>query len=98
MMLYAAVKRVHVKAATMSMRPDLLFFGTHALSFLLRCPCLSMLGSITAQNMPATHKHILRARLQVVHCCGYDSIPSDLGTLFMVDHIKRTLGKGVAKV
>jgi hypothetical protein len=36
--------------------------------------------------------------LAAVHCCGYDSIPSDMGTLLMADHCKRKLGKKLAKV
>ena len=31
--------------------------------------------------------------VRVVPCCGYDSIPSDLGTWFVVDHVKKQLGK-----
>eukprot|EP00877_Chromochloris_zofingiensis_P009998 jgi/Chrzof1/5251/Cz15g19010.t1 len=31
--------------------------------------------------------------VKIVHNCGYDSIPSDLGTLFVVDHVKKALGK-----
>lgn len=30
---------------------------------------------------------------QVVHCCGYDSVPFDIGALVVVDHIRRELGK-----
>ena len=30
---------------------------------------------------------------QVVHCCGYDSVPFDIGALVVVDHIRKQLGK-----
>lgn len=30
--------------------------------------------------------------VRIVHCCGFDSIPSDLGTCLVVDHLNR-LGK-----
>ncbi|GAX74961.1 hypothetical protein CEUSTIGMA_g2407.t1 [Chlamydomonas eustigma] len=36
--------------------------------------------------------------VKLVHCCGFDSIPSDLGTFMMVDYIKNHLGKKTAKV
>ena len=29
---------------------------------------------------------------RIVNCCGYDSIPSDLGTYFMVQHFKKEYG------
>ena len=32
--------------------------------------------------------------VRIVHCCGFDSIPSDLGTCLVVDHLNR-LGKYV---
>lgn len=35
--------------------------------------------------------------VRIVHCCGFDSIPSDLGTCLVVDHLNR-LGKYVPKV
>ena len=39
-------------------------------------------------------KHDEAARtkgIKIVHCCGFDSIPSDLGTLFVVNHITKVL-------
>lgn len=35
---------------------------------------------------------------RILHCCGYDSIPSDLATLMAVDHMKAVEGKGTARV
>jgi len=29
---------------------------------------------------------------KIVHCCGFDSIPSDLGCFMMIDHMKRVYG------
>lgn len=34
----------------------------------------------------------------IVPMCGFDSIPSDIGTLFMVDYIRKTYGAGTALV
>ena len=34
-------------------------------------------------------------RVRIVHCCGFDSVPSDLGTLLVVDHLNK-LGKYAA--
>lgn len=31
--------------------------------------------------------------VKIVPCCGYDSIPSDLGTLLLVDHVRNKLGR-----
>ncbi|GAB4819277.1 hypothetical protein N2152v2_006323 [Parachlorella kessleri] len=36
--------------------------------------------------------------VRIVPCCGYDSIPSDLGAFFVADYIKKELGKQTAKV
>ena len=33
--------------------------------------------------------------VRIVHCCGFDSMPSDLGTLLVVDHLNK-LGKYAA--
>jgi hypothetical protein len=35
---------------------------------------------------------------KIVHCCGYDSVPSDLGVAMMADHVRRVHGKGLAQV
>lgn len=36
--------------------------------------------------------------VKVVHCCGYDSVPFDIGALVVVDHIRTKLGKGTSQV
>ncbi len=33
------------------------------------------------------HYRAAEAGVKIVNCCGYDSIPFDLGTLFVVDHL-----------
>ncbi len=35
------------------------------------------------QSIDANHEEAKRTGARVVHCCGFDSIPSDLGTLFL---------------
>ena len=39
-----------------------------------------------------------KAGVKIVHCCGYDSVPSDLGALMMVDYCRKSLNKKVDKV
>jgi short subunit dehydrogenase-like uncharacterized protein len=34
----------------------------------------------------------------IVHCCGFDSIPSDLGAMLVVDHIRETYAQDCAFV
>lgn len=31
--------------------------------------------------------------VKLVHCCGYDSVPSDMGAFMMVQHCRQKLGK-----
>ncbi|CAM9235192.1 unnamed protein product [Ectocarpus sp. 4 AP-2014] len=38
------------------------------------------------------HEEAERTGAKIVPSCGFDSIPADLGTLMMVDHMKRTHG------
>ena len=40
------------------------------------------------------HEAAKEKGVRIVHCCGFDSIPSDLGTCLVVDHLSR-LGKYV---
>ena len=40
------------------------------------------------------HEAAKEKNVRIVHCCGFDSIPSDLGTCLVVDHLN-TLGKYV---
>ena len=35
------------------------------------------------------HTEAKQKKLKIIHCCGFDSIPSDLGCLYMVNEMKR---------
>ncbi|KAI8468795.1 MAG: Saccharopine dehydrogenase-domain-containing protein [Monoraphidium minutum] len=51
------------------------------------------------KRMIARHHETAKDKgVKVVHCCGYDSIPFDIGTLLVTDHIRRELGKGTSQV
>lgn len=39
------------------------------------------------------HDEAAKKKVKIVHFCGFDSIPSDLGTAFMVNHIQETYGR-----
>ncbi len=39
------------------------------------------------------HEPAAAKGVRIVPCCGYDSIPSDLGAWFVTDHVNRTTGK-----
>ena len=38
----------------------------------------------------AHHEAAVASGSKIVHCCGFDSIPSDLGTLLLVEHMKKS--------
>lgn len=44
------------------------------------------------------HEAAVAARVKVVHCCGYDSIPSDLGAQAVAEYIRSTLDRETASV
>ncbi|GBF98360.1 saccharopine dehydrogenase [Raphidocelis subcapitata] len=44
------------------------------------------------------HEEAEAKGVKVVNCCGYDSVPFDIGTLVVVDHIRNKLGKGTSQV
>ncbi|KAK9829744.1 hypothetical protein WJX72_007630 [[Myrmecia] bisecta] len=44
------------------------------------------------------HEEAAGKGVKIVHACGYDSIPSDLGTTLVVDYIQKQLGKKPASV
>ena len=46
----------------------------------------------------AHHEAAVRAGTRVVHCCGYDSIPSDLGTLMVQEAYKERYGTYASQV
>ena len=46
----------------------------------------------------ALHDQAVQKNVKVVHSCGFDSVPSDLGALMLVDHMRKKLGKPCARV
>lgn len=48
--------------------------------------------------MDKYHDQAVAKDVRIVPCCGYDSIPSDLGAWFVVDHVKKQLGKCVKAI
>ncbi|MFU8805321.1 MAG: saccharopine dehydrogenase family protein [Bradymonadaceae bacterium] len=40
----------------------------------------------------AHHEEARKKGVRITHCCGFDSIPSDIGTLLVQDHARRTYG------
>jgi short subunit dehydrogenase-like uncharacterized protein len=43
-------------------------------------------------SIDSFHKQAKEKKIQIVHSCGFDSIPSDLGTLFLQKESERNLG------
>jgi short subunit dehydrogenase-like uncharacterized protein len=39
------------------------------------------------------HDKAEERRVRIVTCCGYDSIPSDMGTFFLASYVNEKLGK-----
>lgn len=51
------------------------------------------------QRMIDAHHETARDRgLRIVHGCGFDSIPSDLGTLFVQDHARTTFSASCTRM
>ncbi len=46
----------------------------------------------------AHHEEAKKTGARIVHCCGYDSIPSDLGTLMVQEAFKQRHGKYASQV
>jgi len=44
------------------------------------------------------HQQAMQNGVLIVTCCGFDSIPSDLGTFLVVDYIKKKFNKNTAQV
>ncbi len=65
--------------------------GTHYCDLTGEVPF--MRASIDANDEAAKASHA-----RIVHACGFDSIPSDLGVHMVWDHAKRTLGRGLGRV
>lgn len=45
------------------------------------------------KNIEKYHTAAAAKGIKVVHCCGFDSIPSDLGALMMAHHCRTVLNK-----
>ena len=41
----------------------------------------------------AHHTEAVRKGVKIVPCCGFDSVPSDIGTLYMVDYMQEKLNR-----
>lgn len=51
------------------------------------------------RRMIDQHHEAARARgARIVHCCGFDSIPSDLGAQMMVEHLREAHGRAAGQV
>lgn len=46
----------------------------------------------------AHHEGAQEAGARIVHCCGFDSIPSDLGTLLVQEHVRAQTGEPCQRV
>ncbi|KAG2501934.1 hypothetical protein HYH03_000432 [Edaphochlamys debaryana] len=57
-------------------------------------------GEVTwvKRSIQRNHKQAAAKGVRVLHCCGFDSVPSDLGAYMMVEHCKEKLGVGVSQV
>jgi short subunit dehydrogenase-like uncharacterized protein len=49
-------------------------------------------------SIDSFHKKAEKNKLKIVHCCGYDSIPSDLGVHFLQEQSKKILGSTCEEV
>lgn len=47
-------------------------------------------------NIDRFHARAAETGARIVHCCGFDSIPSDLGVWMLHDHLRRTHGRRLA--
>lgn len=47
------------------------------------------------RSIDENHEEAVRTKARIVHCCGYDSIPFDLGVHMLWDHAKKTGSKGL---
>ena len=56
--------------------------GTHYCDLTGESPFIQMM-------IDAHHEEAQKNKVKIVHCCGYDSIPSDLGVLFLQQQMKK---------
>jgi short subunit dehydrogenase-like uncharacterized protein len=66
-------------------------FGTHYVDITGETPWVHDLIS-------RYHERAAAAGTRIIPCCGFDSVPSDLGAMLMARHIQRTLGVGCVEV
>ncbi|KAF6259628.1 hypothetical protein COO60DRAFT_1638196 [Scenedesmus sp. NREL 46B-D3] len=53
---------------------------------------------VWVKRMIAAHHEAAAAKgVKVVHCCGYDSTPFDLGVLLLADHARKQLGRALSQ-
>jgi short subunit dehydrogenase-like uncharacterized protein len=53
---------------------------------------------VWVRRMIQQHHEAAAAKgVKIVHCCGYDSIPFDMGVLLLADHARKQLGKGLSQ-
>lgn len=49
------------------------------------------------RNVERLHDRAVATGARIVHACGFDSIPSDLGVLMLRDHLREVHGRGLAQ-
>ncbi|WIA42929.1 hypothetical protein OEZ86_008843 [Tetradesmus obliquus] len=53
---------------------------------------------VWVKRMIAAHHEAAAAKgVKLVHCCGYDSTPFDLGVLLLADHARKQMGKALSQ-
>ena len=45
------------------------------------------------RNINNYHAEAVKAKVKIVHFCGFESIPADIGTAFVVEHMQEKLHK-----
>lgn len=51
-----------------------------------------------AKIIETYHDEAKAKAIRIIPCCGYDSVPSDLGAFFVTEYARKTLGKGLASL
>mmetsp|Transcript_6881 Transcript_6881/g.11115 ORF Transcript_6881/g.11115 Transcript_6881/m.11115 type:complete len:504 (+) Transcript_6881:73-1584(+) len=49
-------------------------------------------------NVARHHARAAATGARIVHCCGFDSVPSEMGTLLLAEHMKRVHGGSLEEV
>lgn len=88
----------YIYVCTTSHRPAVKHFNAYSSAVLAYV--ISSLLTLACTGEVIWMRHVLdkyheaakQQGVRIVHCCGFDSIPSDLGTCLVVDHLNR-LGK-----